>query len=89
MYFVQVLIPVCTRCGDEQTGDLLRPDRAVDGIMGFGQSAVSISSQLYNLGKTPNVFAHCLEGEGKGGGIMVLGSVEEPNLAYTPLVTDQ
>ncbi|CAK9227007.1 unnamed protein product [Sphagnum jensenii] len=76
-------------CGYNQTGDLLQPTRAVDGLMGFGQDAISVPSQLAAQGLTPNVFAHCLEGENKGSGILVIGEVMEPDVLYTPIVPGQ
>lgn len=46
-------------------------------------------SQLSALGITPKVFSHCLKGEGKGGGILVLGEILDPTIVYTPLVPSQ
>ncbi|GFP94423.1 aspartic proteinase-like protein 2 [Phtheirospermum japonicum] len=67
--------------------DLMKPDRAVDGIFGFGQQGLSVISQLSSQGITPNAFSHCLKGEDGGGGILVLGTLayfaEE---AYDPFV---
>jgi hypothetical protein len=57
--------------------------------MGFGQDAISVPSQLAAQGLTPNVFAHCLEGENKGSGILVIGEVMEPDVLYTPIVPGQ
>ncbi|KAL3849609.1 hypothetical protein ACJIZ3_011491 [Penstemon smallii] len=76
-------------CSTSQTGDLTKPDRAVDGIFGFGQQGLSVISQLSSQGITPNAFSHCLKGENGGGGILVLGQIVEPNLVYTPLVASQ
>ncbi|KAK4492672.1 hypothetical protein RD792_003492 [Penstemon davidsonii] len=76
-------------CSTSQTGDLTKPDRAVDGIFGFGQQGLSVISQLSSQGITPNSFSHCLKGENGGGGILVLGQIVEPNLVYTPLVPSQ
>ncbi|KZV47183.1 aspartic protein-like protein 2 [Dorcoceras hygrometricum] len=76
-------------CSTSQTGDLTKPDRAVDGIFGFGRNGLSIMSQLSSKGVTPNSFSHCLKGGNGGGGILVLGQIVEPNLVYTPLVPAQ
>ncbi|XP_041993216.1 aspartic proteinase 36-like [Salvia splendens] len=76
-------------CSTSQTGDLTKPDRAVDGIFGFGQQGLSVISQLSSQGITPNAFSHCLNGGNGGGGILVLGQIVEPNLVYTPLVPSQ
>ncbi|KAL6513809.1 hypothetical protein OROMI_034461 [Orobanche minor] len=81
--------PVVFGCSTSQTGDLTKPDRAVDGIFGFGQQGLSVISQLSSRGITPNAFSHCLKGENGGGGILVLGQIIEPNLVYTPLVPSQ
>lgn len=77
------------RCSTLQTGDLTKPDRAVDGIFGFGQQDMSVISQLASQGITPRVFSHCLKGDDSGGGILVLGEIVEPNIVYTPLVPSQ
>lgn len=61
--------------------------RALDGLIGFGQAAVSIPSQLASMGKVGNRFAHCLQGDNQGGGTIVIGSVSEPNISYTPIVS--
>lgn len=76
-------------CSTSQTGDLTKPDRAVDGIFGFGQQGLSVISQLSSQGITPHAFSHCLRGENGGGGILVLGQIVEPNIVYTPLVPSQ
>lgn len=61
----------------------------LDGILGLGQSNMSIIEQLAFQGKTPRIFAHCLEGDKRGGGILVIGDVMEPGLVYTPLMNDR
>ncbi|KAL3622953.1 hypothetical protein CASFOL_033253 [Castilleja foliolosa] len=81
--------PVVFGCSTSQSGDLTKPDRAVDGIFGFGQQGLSVISQLSSQGITPNAFSHCLKGQDGGGGILVLGQIVEPNLVYTPLVSSQ
>lgn len=79
----------CNSCSTSQTGDLSKPDRAVDGIFGFGQQSLSIISQLSSQGITPDAFSHCLKGGESGGGILVFGQIVEPNLVYSPLVPSQ
>ncbi|KAL1557678.1 aspartic proteinase 36 [Salvia divinorum] len=81
--------PVVFGCSTSQTGDLTKPDRAVDGIFGFGQQGLSVISQLSSQGITPYSFSHCLRGEHGGGGILVLGQIVEPNMVFTPLVPSQ
>ncbi|KAK6144301.1 hypothetical protein DH2020_021121 [Rehmannia glutinosa] len=81
--------PVVFGCSTSQTGDLTKPDRAVDGIFGFGQQGLSVISQLSSQGIVPNSFSHCLRGGNGGGGILVLGQIVEPNIVYTPLVPSQ
>ncbi|XP_065856505.1 aspartic proteinase 36 isoform X2 [Euphorbia lathyris] len=76
-------------CSTYQSGDLSKPDKAVDGIFGFGQGDLSVISQLSKHGVTPRVFSHCLKGEGSGGGILVLGEILEPGIVYSPLVPSQ
>lgn len=81
--------PIVFGCSSYQSGDLTKTDRALDGIIGFGQQDLSVMSQLSALGITPKVFSHCLKGEGKGGGILVLGEILDPTIVYTPLVPSQ
>ncbi|GAB4824799.1 hypothetical protein Ancab_007669 [Ancistrocladus abbreviatus] len=76
-------------CSTQETGDLTKSDRAVDGIFGFGQQPMSVVSQLASQGITPRVFSHCLRGDSSGGGILVLGEIVEPGIVYTPLVSSQ
>ncbi|MQL80760.1 hypothetical protein Taro_013218 [Colocasia esculenta] len=76
-------------CSNSQSGDLTKPDRAVDGIFGFGQHEFSVISQLSSLGMAPKVFSHCLKGSNGGGGILVIGEIVEPGIVYTPLVQSQ
>lgn len=81
--------PVVFGCSTSQTGDLTKPDRAVDGIFGFGQQGLSVISQLSSQAIVPDAFSHCLRGGESGGGILVFGQIVEPNLVYTPLVPSQ
>ncbi|AES98726.2 F-box protein interaction domain protein [Medicago truncatula] len=73
-------------CSNEQSGDLTKSDRAVDGIFGFWQQQMSVISQLSSQGIASGVFSHCLRGDSSGGGIPVLGEIVEPNIVYTPIV---
>lgn len=68
---------------------MTKPDRAVDGIFGFGQQGLSVISQLSTQAIVPDAFSHCLRGGDNGGGILVFGQIVEPNLVYTPLVPSQ
>ncbi|MCO5608226.1 hypothetical protein L7F22_062432 [Adiantum nelumboides] len=76
-------------CGYSQSGNLLTAQNVVDGIIGFGQSKLSVISQLYSQGSTPGAFAHCLQGSEKGGGILVLGNVVDHGMVYTPIISSQ
>ncbi|KAH7282257.1 hypothetical protein KP509_35G021900 [Ceratopteris richardii] len=76
-------------CAVSISGGLQKRDQALNGILGLGQSNLSLIQQLTNQGKTPRMFAHCLEGEGRGGGILVIGEVNESGLSYTPLQSNQ
>ncbi|KAK6930588.1 Xylanase inhibitor, C-terminal [Dillenia turbinata] len=78
--------PIVFGCSTYHYGDLTWTDRAVDGIFGFGPQDLSVISQLSTQGITPKVFSHCLKGEGKGGGILVLGEIVAPSIVYSPLV---
>ncbi|CAL5389373.1 unnamed protein product [Camellia sinensis] len=81
--------PIVFGCSTYQSGDLTKTDRAIDGIIGFGQQDLSVISQLSSRGITPKVFSHCLKGEGNGGGILVLGEILDPSIVYSPLVPSQ
>ncbi|GFQ04130.1 aspartic proteinase-like protein 2 [Phtheirospermum japonicum] len=81
--------PIVFGCSTSLYGDLTKSDRAVDGIFGFGQQDLSVISQLSSHKITPKVFSHCLNGEGNGGGILVLGEILDPRIVYTPLVPSQ
>ncbi|PWA72604.1 eukaryotic aspartyl protease family protein [Artemisia annua] len=76
-------------CSTHQTGTLTKPDKAIDGIFGFGQHGLSVVSQLSSRGITPKVFSHCLKGDGTGGGKLVLGEILDPTMVYSPLVPSQ
>ncbi|XP_076947025.1 aspartic proteinase 36-like [Bidens hawaiensis] len=76
-------------CRTYQTGSLTKPDKAIDGIFGFGQQRLSVVSQLSSHGITPKVFSHCLKGDGTGGGKLVLGEILDPAMVYSPLVPSQ
>nr|XP_027188977.1 aspartic proteinase-like protein 2 isoform X1 [Cicer arietinum] len=76
-------------CSTHQFGRLNNTIRALDGIFGFGLGPLSIVSQLSPQGIIPKVFSHCLKGDGNGGGILVLGEIVEPSIAYSPLVPSQ
>ncbi|KAI4383769.1 hypothetical protein MLD38_009571 [Melastoma candidum] len=73
-------------CSTDQTGELTKSDKTVDGIFGFGQQKMSVISQLASHGVAPRAFSHCLRGDGDGGGLLVFGEIVEPNMVYTPLV---
>ncbi|PNY04342.1 aspartic proteinase-like protein 2-like [Trifolium pratense] len=81
--------PVVFGCSNQQSGDLTKSDRAIDGIFGFGQQGMSVISQLSSQGIAPRVFSHCLKGDSNGGGLLVLGEIVEPNIIYSPLVPSQ
>ncbi|KAI3947948.1 hypothetical protein MKW92_024889 [Papaver armeniacum] len=78
--------PVVFGCSNYLSGDLTTTQRAVDGIVGFGQHGMSIIQQLSSRGITPRVFSHCLKGTGRGGGVLVLGEVVAEGIVYSPLV---
>lgn len=82
--------PIIFGCSFKQSGDLMKPDRAVDGIFGFGQHDLSVVSQLHSQGLAPKVFSHCLRGpDHGGGGILVLGEITDPKIVYSPIVKSQ
>ncbi|KAI3931727.1 hypothetical protein MKW92_049437 [Papaver armeniacum] len=80
--------PITFGCGVQQSGNLVSPKGALDGIVGFGAATTSILSQLASTGKVRKKFAHCLDGK-RGGGIFVIGEVMQPKLRTTPLVAHQ
>ncbi|CAI9299589.1 unnamed protein product [Lactuca saligna] len=76
-------------CSTSQTGVLTKPDRAIDGIFGFGYQGLSVITQISSQGIAPDAFSHCLVRNGGGGGILVLGQIIEPTMVYTPLIQSQ
>ncbi|KAI3960900.1 hypothetical protein MKW98_019101 [Papaver atlanticum] len=80
--------PITFGCGVQQSGNLVLPKGALDGLVGFGAATTSILSQLASSGKVKKKFAHCLDGK-RGGGIFVMGGIVEPKLKTTPLVAHQ
>jgi hypothetical protein len=63
---------------------------AVGGIMGFGQAAVAVPTQLASQGLAANQFAHCLQGDSTiGGGFFIIANITEPDIVYTPQITGQ
>ncbi|XP_004485641.1 aspartic proteinase 36 [Cicer arietinum] len=76
-------------CSTHQFGSLAVPVKAYDGILGFGPGSLSVVSQLSPKGIIPKAFSHCLKGDRNGGGILVLGEIVEPSIAYSPLVPSQ
>ncbi|XP_074276037.1 aspartic proteinase 36-like isoform X2 [Silene latifolia] len=82
-------VKVIFGCSVTQSGDLSKTDRAVDGIFGLGQQAMSVVSQLSSKGVAPAAFSHCLRGDENGGGVLVFGSIVDPGIVYTPLVPSQ
>ena len=76
---------VATRCGFNQTGNLITGGQLVDGVMGLGRNPLSLSTQLMTARQSSQVFSHCLGGEAEGGGTLVMGSVEEDGMSYTPM----
>lgn len=69
------------RCGGTQTGSW-----SVDGLLGFGPTTVSLPNQLAQQNISVNIFAHCLQGDVSGRGSLVIGTIREPDLVYTPMV---
>ncbi|KAH9617018.1 hypothetical protein KSS87_009210 [Heliosperma pusillum] len=82
-------VKVMFGCSLMQSGDLSKTDRAVDGIFGLGQQAMSVVTQLSSKGVAPAAFSHCLRGDENGGGVLVFGSIVDPGIVYTPLVPSQ
>lgn len=75
-------------CGAGPSADLVSPDDAFDGILGFGKSNSSMISQLGSSGRVKKMFAHCLDGE-NGGGIFAIGNVVQPKVNMTSLLPNQ
>ncbi|WOL01409.1 aspartic proteinase-like protein 2 isoform X2 [Canna indica] len=75
-------------CGAENSGDL-GSHKALDGLIGFGKSNISMISQLAASGKVSSrSFSHCLDST-DGGGIFVLGQVVEPKMNVTPFIPNR
>lgn len=81
--------PVYFGCGTT-LGGFSQPQGAVGGLIGFGQAAVAVPTQLAAQGVTTNVFAHCLQGDAQiGGGYFIIGNISELGIVYTPIVPQQ
>ncbi|KAI3929924.1 hypothetical protein MKW98_004078 [Papaver atlanticum] len=62
-----------------------RHDPSLDGVLGFSNSSTSVLSQLVSSGKIKKKkFAHCLDRK-NGGGVFVIGDVDQPELRTTSL----
>ncbi|KAM1061298.1 hypothetical protein TB2_025374 [Malus domestica] len=79
--------PIIFGCSTTVSGLLAKTELSLNGILGLSQGPLSVVSQLSSRGIAPNVFSHCLKGDGDGGGILVLGEILEPSIVYTPLVS--
>ncbi|KAL5703182.1 hypothetical protein ACHQM5_028306 [Ranunculus cassubicifolius] len=75
-------------CGTQQSGNLQDPRVALDGLIGFGQSKISMLSQIAATGAIKQKFAHCLDGV-HGGGIFAIGNVVQPRVKTTPMVPNK
>ncbi|KAF4347109.1 hypothetical protein G4B88_025152 [Cannabis sativa] len=67
-------------CSKIASGELSRTESAVDGIFGLGQNKLSVISQLSSQGISPKIFSHCLKGDDNGGGTLLFGDVQHPNM---------
>ncbi|KAL8092482.1 aspartic proteinase 36-like [Apium graveolens] len=81
-----ITAPIVFGCSTSESGRISNRMGAVNGIFGFGQQGLSVVSQLFSQEIAPDSFSHCLKGGDSGGGILVFGQIEEPNLVYTPLL---
>ncbi|KAL5729367.1 hypothetical protein ACHQM5_002336 [Ranunculus cassubicifolius] len=75
-------------CGTQQSGNLQDPSVALDGLIGFGQSKISMLSQIAATGAIKQKFAHCLDGVHRGG-IFAIGNVVQPSVKTTPMVPNK
>ncbi|XP_076890579.1 aspartic proteinase 36-like [Bidens hawaiensis] len=74
-------------CAAKESGGLVNPEQALDGIIGFGQSNTSLLSQLASAKTVKKMFSHCLDGN-QGGGIFAIGEVVDPKIKTTPILED-
>ncbi|CAI0615609.1 unnamed protein product [Linum tenue] len=81
--------PIVFGVSTYQSGHLIDTNNVADGILGFGRGDLSVPSQLSSRGLIPRVFAHCLKGDGMGGGTFVLGKILEQGITYTPLTPNK
>eukprot|EP00250_Pteridium_aquilinum_P018451 c24091_g1_i3 orf=294-2030(+) len=75
-------------CGYNQQGSLAKSPTSTDGVLGLSSSAVSLPSQLAEQGLIKNIFAHCIAGDGGGGGYLFLGDKLLPSrgITWAPLL---
>ncbi|KAK3266280.1 hypothetical protein CYMTET_25086 [Cymbomonas tetramitiformis] len=82
--------PIVFGCEMRETGEIYR--QAADGLMGLGQAAVSVVTQLANSWAIDDGFALCF-GSVEGGGALILGLPDFsamtgiPELKYTSLTS--
>lgn len=79
-------IPLTLGCGFNQSGGLVSSGELVDGILGLGMGALSLPTQLNELGAADDVLGHCLAGESGGGGTLIIGDIVTQGLVFTPLI---
>ncbi|KAK9790119.1 hypothetical protein WJX73_003557 [Symbiochloris irregularis] len=81
-------VPIVFGCETRETGEIFR--QQADGLMGLGNSDISIVNQLVKAGEIDDVFSLCFGGM-DGDGALLLGNVSVPpytnSLQYTPLLT--
>ncbi|KAF1002898.1 hypothetical protein AG4045_004029, partial [Apium graveolens] len=64
--------------------DVIHIDKVVGSSVISNITALIVFGKNYQL--SPDSFSHYLKGGNSGGGILVFGQIEEPNLVYTPLL---
>lgn len=81
-------VPIIFGCETEETGEIY--NQIADGLMGLGNSEISVVNQLVAGGLVDDTFSLCF-GSVEGDGALLLGDVEiapyTQNFSYTPLVS--
>lgn len=77
----------CPRCARNQSGLLINPRSALDGLLGMGDSGDSVLGQLAVQKVLPLAFSYCLDSADASGSHAILGRGPAPSdLQTVPLV---
>lgn len=74
---------MCVRCGQMQTGSLLK-GAAPDGLMGLGMTDISVPNKLASTGQMVDSFSMCISSDGSG--MITFGDAGPTGQQTTPII---